>query len=98
MRSARLTWLAATTLAAGLAGLASADPPAPAAAGAKPLVDYQGKVTIQVTIPEANVVIDFEQAYVAPEAQFFAFSMGELKQWSQQAVQPRPGFSAFLIR
>src|SRR5262245_59524693 len=82
MRSSRLAGLAAVALAAGLAAAASADPPAPAAGAPKPLADYHGKGTIQVTIPEANVVIGFEQAYVAPDAQLFSFDMELLKQWS----------------
>jgi hypothetical protein len=82
MRSSTLAGLAALALAAGLAGGAAADPAAPAAAATKPLADYSGKGAIQVTIPEANVIIGFEQAYVAPDAQLFSFDMDLLKQWS----------------
>jgi hypothetical protein len=66
--------------ALALGGRARADGP-DAAPGQRPLLDYTGKGTIQVTIPEASVVVGFEQSYVAPDAVLMAFEMDQLRQW-----------------
>jgi hypothetical protein len=77
-RFAALLW-AATLIVAPVARASEGDGE-PAAPQPQPLTDYQGRGTIQVTIPGANLTVGFNQAYVAPDAWLFAFEMDVLRQ------------------
>ncbi len=67
-------------------------------ASLRPLLDYHGRGTVQVTIPETSVSIGFEQSYVAPDALLFSFDMPPLKQYylvngsTERSYSPAAGY------